>query len=938
MSVSKKLYLVDGSGFIFRAYHALPPLTNPQGVAVGAVYGFCNILWKLMARPDISHIAVVFDAARKTFRNDIYPEYKAHRPPPPDDLIPQFALVREAVKAFGLVAIDNPGFEADDIIATLTKEGVAAGEEVIIVSSDKDLMQLIGDGVSLYDGMKDKVINRDGVVEKFGVGPEKVKDVLALMGDSSDNVPGVPGIGPKTAAELIQTYGDLETLLSRLSEIKQQKRRESLEAHQQDARISKELVTLKDDLKLPITLNDLVRPKLDVEKLKVFWDAQGFKTLINRIAQSPVSQLSPDDNGSTVVTKQQTTNQAPVPVVAAKTATYHLIQEESDLKKLIENIYRVGRVAVDTETTSLDAMTAKLVGLSFCVEEGTAYYLPVGHVGGPQQGTLDLALSAAPEKIKQLDKKKVLSSLKPIFEDPSILKIGHNIKYDALILLQEGISINPFDDTMLLSYALSAGKNNQGMDELAKLYLGHDTIKYDDVTGTGKNRISFAEVDLKKACDYAAEDAEVTWRLYHVLKPRIVIEGLSPVYEDIDRPLVPIIVDMERAGVKVSTATLTTLSDDFAARLKELEAIIYKTAGREFNVGSPKQLGEVLFDELKLPAPKKSAKSGAYVTGAGVLEELADQGHELPKYILEWRQLAKLKSTYTDSLLEQINKTTNRVHTSFALAVTSTGRLSSTDPNLQNIPIRTEEGRKIREAFIAEKDKKLISLDYSQIELRLMAAVGDVKAMQKAFIDGIDIHTATAAEVFGLKITDVDNEMRRRAKAINFGIIYGISAFGLARNIGSSNSEAKSFIDAYFKRYPEIREYMENTKRFAREHGYVETLFGRRCYVPGINEKNPAYRGFAERAAINAPLQGTAADIIKRAMIRAPAALSLHHLDATMILQVHDELLVEAGINDIDKTITVLKQVMAQAHEPVVTLSVPLVVDAGVGDTWNSAH
>ena len=919
----KHVYLIDGSGYIFRAFHALPPLSRADGTPVNAVLGFTNMLLKLVADSDADHIAVIFDTARETFRNRIYPAYKAHRPETPPELVPQFALIREATRACNVAAVELPDYEADDLIATYARLATAAGATVTILSSDKDLMQLVNDRVAMLDPIKNRPIGPAEVAEKFGVGPDKVVDVQALAGDSSDNVPGVPGIGVKTAAELIRTYGDLDTLLARAAEIKQPKRREALLANADQARISRELVRLRDDAPVTTSLDSFARREPDVEKLLAFLRENGFRSVIARVESQLVRPRA-----------------APAAPRAAQpqAAAYELVQDLGQLERWIGRAKAAGAVAFDTETTSLDPMKAELVGFSLAVEPGRACYVPLAHKapGGPPPAGLDFGENRAPVP-QQIPFDAALARLKPLLEDPGVLKIGQNLKYDMAVAARYGLAIAPYDDTMLLSYVLEGGAHGHGMDELASLHLGHTTIKYGDVAGSGKAQVTFDYVPLDKACDYAAEDAEVTLRLHRHLRPRLLRERLVAVYETMDRPLIPVVMAMERAGVKVDRDELRRLSADFARRLGELEIAIHRLAGREFNIGSPKQLGEVLFDEMGLAGGIKG-KTGAYATGADRLEELAAQGHDLPARVLDWRQLAKLKSTYADALVTQIDPNTGRVHTSFALAATTTGRLSSTDPNLQNIPIRTEEGRKIRRAFIAETGMKLLSVDYSQIELRLAAHMADVGPLKAAFRDGADIHALTAAQVFGVSVEGMDPMVRRRAKAINFGIIYGISPFGLAQQLGIEQGEAKAYIDAYFARYPGIRDYMERTKAAARQAGYVTTLFGRRCYVPGINDKNPARRSFMERAAINAPLQGTAADIVKRAMIRVPPALETAGLSARMLLQVHDELLFEAPADEAAETAAVVRAVMEAAALPAVELAVPLVADSGIADNWADAH
>jgi len=923
----KHVYLVDGSGFIFRAFHALPPMTRPDGTPVNAVYGFVTMLMKLLSETDADHIAVIFDAKRKNFRNDIYPEYKAHRPPPPDELIPQFALIHKAVEAFNLPSIQMEGFEADDLIATYAKQAAALGAEVTVVSSDKDLMQLVGDRVIMYDAMKNRMIDAAGVIEKFGLGPDKVVDIQALAGDSSDNVPGVPGIGVKTAAQLIEEYGDLDAVLARAGEIKQPKRRESLIDYADQARISRELVRLKDDVPVEAPLDSFDVKVPDHDTLIAFLKEQGFKSVIARVEAAHLADGGAPSEGSAAA--------APPP----GKSEYELVQDEKSLAAWIAEATLAGAVAVDTETTSLDAMRAELVGVSICVEPGRACYIPLGHKGQAAQGALDFGDGGgngddAPE---QIPLKRALELLKPMLEDPGTLKIGQNIKYDSLVLSRYGVEVSPVDDTMLLSYVLDGGLHGHGMDELAELHLGHNTIKFKEVAGIGKAQVTFDHVPLDKALDYAAEDADITLRLHRALKPRLLDEHMVTVYETIERPLIPVLARMERAGVRVDPEALRGLSRDFTQRMAGLEDEIHKLAGEDFNVGSPKQLGEILYDKMGLGGGKKG-KTGAYATGADVLEDLAAQGHDLPARVLDWRQLAKLKSTYSDALVEQINPDTGRVHTSFAMAAASTGRLSSTDPNLQNIPVRTEEGRKIRRAFVAAPGNKLVSLDYSQIELRIVAHMAGIDSLRQAFRDGQDIHAMTASQVFGVPIEGMDPMIRRQAKAINFGIIYGISAFGLARQLGITNGEAKTYIDAYFEKYPGIADYMEAMKSHCRKHGSVDTLYGRRIHIPTIADKNPARRNFAERQAINAPIQGTAADIIKRAMIRMPKALADARLDAIMMLQVHDELLFDVPEGQVDKTVAVVRQIMEVAAGPALELTVPLVVDAGIADNWAEAH
>jgi len=941
LSKPRHVYLVDGSGFIFRAYHALPPLTRPDGTPVGAVLGFSNMLLKLLQETDADHLAVVFDSARTTFRNRIYEAYKAHRPEPPADLVPQFKLVRDATDAFNICRIERPDYEADDLIATYAKEAVKEGATVTIVSSDKDLMQLVSERIGMLDPIKQRPIGAAEVREKFGVGPDRVVDVQALCGDSVDNVPGVPGIGVKTAAELINTYGDLETLLAKAGEIKQPKRRQALLDFAEQARISKRLVKLDDEAPLSVPLDALAVKPRDHEKLVAFLKGQGFRALLTR-----VEMLNAKGNGATAASPPAapgtplTDDPAmtpPIPDLTGVEQRYELVQDVTDLDRWIALAREKGIVGCDTETTSLNAMQAELVGVSLAVEPGVACYIPLGHKAPGAQAALDLGgANATNETPRQIPLDLAIARLKPLLEDGGVLKVGQNIKYDVEVFRNHGVDVDPIDDTMLISYVLEGGLHGHGLDELATRHFGHDTIKYKEVAGSGKNHIGFAAVPLDRARDYAAEDADITLRLHRVLKPQLVAEHRLAFYERIERPLVRVVAEMERAGIRVDRDELHRLSEDFAQRLSELEREIHKLAGHPFNIASTKQLGEVLFDELGLPGGKKM-KTGAYGTDAAILEQLALQ-HDLPARVLDWRQLAKLKSTYTDALIAEINPRTGRVHTSFALAGAVTGRLSSTEPNLQNIPIRTEEGRKIRRAFIAEPGHLLISADYSQIELRLAAEIAEVEPLKDAFRKGIDIHALTASEVFGVPLDNMTGEVRRRAKAINFGIIYGMSAFGLAQRLQIPQAEAAEYIKAYFSRFPGIRAYMDRIRADCRDKGYVETLFGRRCYIPGIKDGNPARRGYAEREAINAPLQGTAADIIKRAMARVPSALAKAGLTARMLLQVHDELVFEAPEDEVERTEQVVKEVMEGACAPVVTLSLPLVVETGAAANWEEAH
>ena len=908
------VFLVDGSGFIFRAFHALPPMTRADGTPVNAVYGFCTMLMRLLEDTDADRIAVIFDTSRKTFRSDIYPEYKAHRPPPPEDLVPQFDLIREATRAFNVPAIELAGYEADDLIATYAKQASAQGVEVTIVSSDKDLMQLVDDNISMLDPIKLQKLSYEAVEAKFGVPPNKVVDVQALAGDSTDNVPGVPGIGIKTAAQLILEYGDLETLLARAGEIKQNKRRENLIEFAEQARISQRLVRLAQDAPVPEPLDSFTVKQPDADTLLSFLEAQSFKSLTAKVE----ANLAADGNIRTTPEEAG---------VAAVETEYELVTTRETLEAWVADAYEAGVLAIDTETTSLNALQAELVGISLSSSAGRACYIPIAH---RNEAAGELSLNGG-DNVPNMPLEDAVAALKDVLLDASVLKIGQNIKYDMEVLARHGLRIETADDTMVLSYVLDGGQHGHGMDELSELFLAHKTIKYEEVAGKGKDAITFDQVPLDKALDYAAEDADVTLRLWQKLKPRLAQEHMVGVYEELDRPLVPVLADMERVGMLVDKDRLRALSADFAERLQVLEKEIHQLAGREFNVGSPKQLGEILFDEMSLPGGKKSGKTGAWATGAEVLEDLAAQGHDLPARVLDWRQLAKLKSTYTDNLVNEINPETGRIHTSLAQTVVNTGRLSSSDPNLQNIPVRTEEGRKIRETFIAAPGTVLLSADYSQIELRLLAHVG---TLRQAFLDGLDIHAVTASQVFGIPLEGMDPMERRKAKAINFGIIYGISAFGLARNIRVPQSEARDFIKAYFERYPGIKDYMERAKKFAGEHGYVTTIFGRKCHTPGINDKNGARRAFQERVAINAPLQGSAADIIKRAMIRLPGALRDAGLNAKMMLQVHDELLFEVPEDEVDATKAVVRDTMQDAA----VLSVPLVVETGAAATWAAAH
>jgi DNA polymerase I len=932
------LHLIDGSAYIFRAYHALPPLTRKSdGLPVGAVAGFCNILWNEITRDSgkdaPTHIAVIFDHSSKTFRNDIYPLYKANRPEPPEDLRPQFPLTRDATRAFNVACIEVENYEADDIIATLARQATEAGGECTIISSDKDLMQLVGGGVVMRDPMKNVRIDLDEVFEKFGVDPARVVDVQALAGDSVDNVPGAPGIGLKTAALLIQEYGNLETLLERAHEIKQPKRREALVDNADLIRISKRLVSLDAHTPLDFTLDSLEVRLPDPDQVMAFLTEMEFRTLTRRVAERLKIEAP-------AIMEQPSEAAAAQPVSAPEAlpfdhAAYTCIRDMDTLHQWIAEIADIGHVAIDTETTSLDEMRAELVGISLCVHAGKAAYIPLGH----RTGAGDLFGSAALTE-GQLPLQAVLDALKPVLSDPAILKIGQNLKYDAKIFARYGVPVAPIDDTMLMSYAMHAGLHNHGMDALSEQYLGHIPIPIKSLLGSGKSQITFDRVAIDDAVKYAAEDADITLRLWQHFKPRLHRGQVTTVYETLERPLIPVLAQMEMAGIQVDRDTLSRMSNAFAQTMAGLEHEIQQVAGGSFNVGSPKQLGEVLFDQMQVPGGEKG-KTGAYGTGADVLEDittLADthpNGARLAALVLDWRQLSKLKSTYTDALQDHINPDTGRVHTSYSIAGANTGRLASTDPNLQNIPVRSEEGRRIREAFVAPKGRTLVSLDYSQIELRILAHIADIPELRQAFADGIDIHALTASEMFNVPLDQMTKDIRSRAKAINFGVIYGISGFGLARNLRIPRADAQGFIDRYFERFPGIKEYMSETVKFAQTNGYVQTLFGRKIHTPEINARGPG-AGFAKRAAINAPIQGTAADVIRRAMIRMPAAIA--GLDAKMLLQVHDELLFEVADTDVDALMTKARDVMEGASDPAVKLSVHLAVEGGKGRTWAEAH
>ncbi|MBB3952290.1 DNA polymerase I [Aureimonas jatrophae] len=974
MQKGDHLFLVDGSAYIFRAYHALPPLSRKSdGLPVGAVAGFCNMLWKLVEEARETevgvaptHFAVIFDHSSTTFRNELYDAYKANRAAPPEDLRPQFSLIRDAVRAFDLPCVERQGFEADDLIATYTRLAVEAGGDVTIVSSDKDLMQLVGPGVTLYDQMKDKRLGAQEVFEKFGVYPEKMIDLQALVGDSSDNVPGVPGIGPKTAAGLLDQFGTLEALLERTSEIKQQKRREVIEANAEQARLSKRLVTL--DQNVPLAdgegLDDLFIHEPDGEKLVAFLKAMEFTTLTRRVSAklgTDIADVAPakvaveaaprgpdldaswtDASGPRVGNLELSPAahaQARLAEAAAQTVdrtAYETVRDEARLAHWIRRAYEEGAVAFDTETTALDAMRAEIVGLSVAVAPNEAAYVPIGHVG---EGHGDLLGHGQDESVgPQIPLGRVLDLLKPLLEDPAILKIAQNAKYDYLVMRRHGVEIAPLDDTMLISYVLDASSSldGHGMDELSERFLGHKPISYKELCGSGRAMKPIASVPIERVTEYAAEDADVTLRLHRALKPRLVAEGLLHVYERLERPLVPVVARMEERGIRVDRQILSRLSGRFAQKAAGLEADIHILAGEPFNIGSPKQLGDVLFGKLGLPGGKKT-RTGQWATDARLLEDLAAQGHELPRRIVDWRQITRLKNNYADALPTFMDEQ-DRIHTSYSLASTTTGRLSSSEPNLQNIPARTEEGREIRTAFVPASGYQLVSADYSQIELRLLAHMSQIPSLVTAFREGQDIHAATASEMFGVPVEGMPSDIRRRAKTINFGIIYGISAFGLAAQLTIPQAEAGAYIKRYFERFPGIRDYMDRVKQGAKERGYVETLFGRRAHYPDIKASNPQVRAFNERAAVNAPIQGTAADIIRRAMIRMEGALAKERLGARMLLQVHDELVFEVPDDEVDATIPLIRHVMETAAEPVLELSVPLVVDARAAGNWDEAH
>lgn len=920
MPEGKHLYLVDGSSYIFRAYHRLPPLTNIRGEPVGAVYGYTTMLWKLVeqlnAEDGPTHLAVILDASSETFRNGIYDQYKANRPPPPEDLVPQFPVIRDATRAFSLPCIEEPGFEADDLIASYSRAALGQGWKVTIVSSDKDLMQLIEPGLDMLDTMKDARLGRDHVEEKFGVGPEKLGEALALMGDTADNIPGVTGIGPKTASKLINEFGTVDAVLSAAPDMKKSKMRENLIAQADNARMSRVLVTLKEDVPLPEPLDDFVLNGIPEEPLRAFFRDHGFKSLLTRIGgESANAEMAQHSETST-----EDEDDEP----AIDRSAYETIHDEAALDRWIAEARRTGHVAVDTETDSLESVTARLVGVCLATEPGKACYVPLGHGGNDLLG----------EKPDQIDFDTALAKLKPLFGDPAVLKIGHNLKYDMGVLAQHAITLAPVDDIIVMSFDLEAGMHGHGMDEIAQLFLDHESIKFKDVVGTGKKQISFAEVPLDKATEYAAEDADVTLRLWKRLKPRLPIDRVTRVYELVDRPLIPVIARMECAGIKVDREELARLSADFAEQMEATEKEVHAIAGQSFAIGSPRKLGEILFDKMGLKGGRKG-KSGVWSTDVNEMERLARDGEAIAQKILDWRQLSKLKSTYTDALQAQINSRTGRVHTSYSLTGAQTGRLASTEPNLQNIPIRTETGRKIRFAFVAEPGNVLLAADYSQIELRLAAHMADVPALKQAFEAGEDIHNRTAQELFG----EINRDTRGKAKTINFAILYGISRWGLAGRLEIAPDEAQEMIDRYFERFPGINQYITQTLTAARETGFTETLFGRKTHFPRLQSKMQHERQGSERAAINAPVQGTSADIIKRAMARMePALIEAGLAEVRMLLQVHDELVFELPEKDIESASSVIRDVMKSAAEPLVKIDVPLVVDIGTGPNWGAAH
>jgi DNA polymerase-1 len=927
----KHIYLVDGSTYIFRAYHALPPLTRKSdGFPVGAISGFCNMLDKLIKeereKNNLTHLLVIFDASGKTFRNDIYPKYKANRSSPPEDLIPQFPVIRKATDAFNVTHVEMLGYEADDLIASYAKAAVDEQMKVTIVSSDKDLMQLVKEDVSMLDTMKNRLIKKNEVIEKFGVEPDRVIDVQSLAGDSVDNIPGVPGIGIKTASLLINEYDNLDNLLEKASNIKQNKRRESIIEFADQARLSRKLVTLKEDVELPIPIKNIKIQSINPEKLISFLKGMEFKTLTEKKAREfnlnldeiKTEELNLEFNEKQVI-KDEVKNEKDFNNFELE--KYSTILNKDELENWKKRIIEKGYVAIDTETDSLNAVEANLIGFSLAIDVNEACYIPLMHDNADTQINFDDAIEF----------------LKSVNTDSSILKIFHNKKYDALVLDKYNIKVNSYDDTMLISYSLGSGASRHNLDFLAKKYLEHSAISYKEVVGSGKNQKSFNEIDIDKASIYAAEDADITFRLWKILKPKLLEEKVSSVYETIERPLAKVIMDIEKNGVCIDEEILKDLSLKFQKEILNIESKCFEIVGSEFNLGSPKQIGEILFDKLKIKGGKKTP-SGAWSTDAETLNFLASSGNTLPKLLLEWRGLSKLKSTYTDALPTYVNKKTKRIHTSYSMSSTSTGRLSSSDPNLQNIPIKNDEGRMIRSAFIAEPGSSLISADYSQIELRIIAHISDDNNLKDAFKNDIDIHSLTASEVFGIPLKDMNQDIRRKAKAINFGIIYGISAFGLSNQLDISRSEASDYIRSYFEKFPSIRDYMETTKEFARDNGFVKTLFGRKCFIDESINRGPGGKAFMERAAINAPIQGTAADIIKRAMIKIPKYFEKENLETKMIMQVHDELIFETKDNEIEETMSIVTREMSEAHKPVINLSVDLKVEAASGKNWEQAH
>jgi DNA polymerase I len=914
-------YLIDGSGYIFRAYYALPPLTRKSdGLPVGAVSGFCSMLFKLLEDSKSNenlqkptHFVVIFDAARKTFRNEIYSDYKANRSEAPDDLAPQFEYIRKSVVAFNLPSVDLPNYEADDLIATYAEQILAKGAKVTIVSSDKDLMQLYKKNVRLFDPMKNKFITPEDIMNKFGVGPDKVIDVQSLAGDSSDNVPGVPGIGVKTAAELINKYGTLEKLLDNAQAIKQNKRRETLIENKDKAIISKKLVTLMKDAPVERTIEEFQLKEIDKDKLYKFLREMEF----NRLLSSVISAYGePILNEAAIEVMPKKKNQE----ISKK--NYHLITHEKEIDEWINEAEEMGELAIDTETSSLDAHQADLVGISLSTKIGKACYIPIGH------------------KFKGcLKKEVVIKKLKSLLEDKSIKKIGQNIKFDFIVLFKQGINMNSMEDTMLMSYVLDAGKNRHNMDTLSDIHLQHKTISFKEIVGTGKKEINFSDVELDKAMDYAAEDADITYRLYKIFNKNLKIEKLTNIYEIFEKPLIKILAFMEIEGIKIDNSFLKILSEKFEKKINKLEKEVFKISKKEFNIASPKQLGEIIYNDLKIAVLKKTRK-GSFATSASVLEDLVFKGHKFPQLILDWRQVSKLKNTYSDALPGHINPTTKRVHTSFLLAATTTGRLASSDPNLQNIPIKSEDGKNIRKAFTAKKGFTLISADYNQIEMRILADLADVKELKKAFENNEDIHSLTASQVFDIDIKKVDQDMRRKAKAINFGIIYGISQYGLAKQINVSNHEADNFLNAYFSRFPEIKVYMDNTIKFCRKSGYVNNIFGRRSHFNGINDKNFNVRNFQERAAINAPIQGSASEIMRLAMIRLDKKFeNIKNNKSKMLLQIHDELIFEVPEKEVKTIAKIIKEEMTSVTESDLhSFSTSLTVDVNIGDNWGILH